>query len=313
MKAVVVYQYGDPTVLKLAEVEQPQITPDRVLIKVHATTVNPIDWKIRSGKFSWMSRGKLPLILGFDVCGEVVEVGAQVTRFQVGDRVYGSVSLPNGADAEFTTAQEDWLAIAPTNLTDEEAAAIPGSALTALQALRNVGKVRSGQSILINGASGGVGSFAVQIGKILGAEVTGVCSTRNLQLVKSLGADAMIDYTQADFTKNKSCYDLIFDAVAKRSFTDCQSALKPQGIYISTLPNAVSIMQWLWTTIWPGKKVEFVMQTPNSSDLSDLKQMLEAGKLRVIIDRVYPLSELAAAHAYSENGHAVGKIVIAVA
>lgn len=312
MKAVVMHQYGNATVLQLEEVAAPKLTPERVLIKVRATTVNPIDWKIRSGKFRLMPGNKLPLILGFDVCGEAIEVGSAVTRFQVGDRVYGTVGLPGGANAEFTTAVADWLAIAPTNLTDEEAAAVPGSALTALQALRNVGQLQSGQSVLINGASGGVGSFAVQIGKVLGAEVTGVCSPRNLEMVASLGADAVIDYTQADFTQASSRYDLIFDAVGKRSFTECQAALKPNGTYITTLPNGKLIMQRIWTAIFPRKKVRFVVQTPSGEDLVYLKELLEAGKMRVIVDRVYPLSEIATAHQYSESGHAVGKIVIAI-
>jgi NADPH:quinone reductase-like Zn-dependent oxidoreductase len=321
MKAVVIHQYGDSTVLQLEEVAKPLIKTDstnpklsnRVLIKVHATTVNPIDWKIRSGKFRLMPGNKLPLILGFDVCGEVVEVGTGVTRFEIGDRVYGTVGLPGGADAEYTTAVADWLAIAPANLTDEAAAAVPGSALTALQALRNVAQLQAGQSVLINGASGGVGSFAVQIGKVLGAEVTGVCSTQHLELVKSLGADLTIDYTQVDFTEARSRYDIIFDAVAKRSFTECQPALKPHGTYITTLPSGKLILQRILTAIFPGKKVKFVIQTPSGEDLVYLKELLEAGKIRVIVDRVYPLTELAAAHQYSESGHAAGKIVIAIA
>lgn len=321
MKAVVIHQYGDSTVLQLEEVDKPQITSaaaqpklsNRVLIKVRATTVNPIDWKIRSGKFRLMPGNKLPLILGFDVCGEVVEVGTGVTRFQVGDRVYGTVGLPGGADAEYAIAAADWLAIAPTNLTDEAAAAVPGSALTALQALRNIARIQAGQSVLINGASGGVGSFAVQIGKVLGAEVTGVCSTPHLEMVKSWGADRTIDYTQADFTEARSRYDIIFDAVAKRSFTECKPALKPNGTYITTLPNGKLIVQRILTAIFPGKKVKFVIQTPSGADLVYLKELLEAGKIRAIVDRVYPLTELAAAHKYSESGHAAGKIVITIA
>jgi NADPH:quinone reductase-like Zn-dependent oxidoreductase len=322
MKAVAIDRYGDPTVLQLKEVDKPRLADDsakpklhnRVLIKVHATTVNPMDWKIRSGKFRWMPGNKLPLILGFDVCGEVVEVGSAVTQFQVGDRVYGALGLPGGADAEFTMARADWLAIAPTNLSDEEAAAVPGSALTALQALRDVAQLQAGQSVLINGASGGVGSFAVQIGKALGAEVTGVCSTPHLEMVKSLGADRVIDYTQEDFTAEaRSRYDIIFDTVAKRSFAECQPALKPNGTYITTLPSGKLIWQRIWTAIFPGKKVKFVVQTPSGKDLGYLKELLEAGKIRAIVDRVYPLAELSVAHKYSESGHAAGKIVIKIA
>ena len=312
MKAMVIHQYGDSNVLQLEEVDRPQIAPDRVLIKVHATTVNPIDWKIRSGQFRWAPGNKLPLILGFDVCGEVVEVGTAVTQFQVGDRVYGSLSLPGEPRLSWRRRQRTgWRSPPPTSAMTE-AAAVPGSALTALQALRDVGQLQAGQAVLINGAAGGVGSFAVQIGKVLGAAVTGVCSTKNLELVKSLGAERAIDYTQTDFTTERGRYDLIFDAVAKRSFTACQPALKPNGTYITTLPNGPLILQRIWTAIFPGKKVKFVMQTPSGKDLVYLKELIEAGKIRPIVDRVYPLAELAAAHDYSASGHAAGKIVVAI-
>lgn len=217
MKAMVIRGYGAVDVLKYEEVEKPNIKPDQLLVKVHASSVNPIDWKTRKGMLSILTGNKFPLILGFDVAGEVVEVGSQVTRFQVGDAIYGSTSFPGGAYAEFAAIPEKLAAIKPANMNYQQAATVPLAALTALQALRNLGNIKSGQKVLVNGASGGVGIFAVQIAKVLGAEVTGVCSTRNLDFVRSLNADLVIDYTQADFTNGNVQYDIIFDVVAKKN------------------------------------------------------------------------------------------------
>jgi NADPH:quinone reductase-like Zn-dependent oxidoreductase len=313
MKAVVFYRYGPADVLQLAEVEPPKIKPDRLLVKVRSTAVNPIDWKIRQGMLRIITGNKFPKIPGFDLAGDVVEVGSQVTRFRSGDKIFAGLSLPGGACAEYVAVPEKFAALKPTNMTYEQAAVVPGSALTALQALRDLGKIQLGQSVLINGASGGVGSFAVQIAKALGAEVTGVCSGKNLELVKSLGADRAIDYTQQDFTKDGSQYDIILDAVGKRSFSECKSALKSQGIYIATLPNADLFIQGILTALVPGKKAKLVFQTPSGRDLTYLKDSIEAGKIRSEIDRTYPLTEIVAAHQYSETGRAAGKIAIAIA
>ncbi|MBH8552266.1 NAD(P)-dependent alcohol dehydrogenase [Nostocaceae cyanobacterium CENA357] len=313
MKASVIHRYGSPEVLQYEDVEQPQVKPNQLLVKIHATSVNPIDWKTRQGALSWISGNQFPKILGFDVSGEVMAVGAGVTRFQTGDAVYGSTMFPGGSYAEFATVPENFVALKPANLTHEEAATIPLAGLTALQALRDQGNIQSGQTALINGASGGVGIFAVQIAKALDTEVTGVCSTKNLDFVKSLGADRVIDYTQQDFTENTAQYDIILDAVGKRSLSKCKRVLKPNGIYITTLPTPEALVQSVLTAFLPGQKAKFFVEKPNTQDLVYLKELIEAGKIRTVIDRTYPLQELAAAHAFSESERAVGKIAIAVA
>ncbi|RCJ29036.1 zinc-binding alcohol dehydrogenase [Nostoc minutum NIES-26] len=313
MKAVVIRGYGPAEVLQYEDVEQPQIKPDQLLIKIHASSVNGIDWKIRKGMMKFITGNKFPKILGFDLAGEVVEVGSGVTRFKPGDSVYGSTNFPGGAYAEYAAVPENLVALKPTNLSYEEAATVPLVALTALQALRNQGNIQSGQAVLINGASGGVGSFAVQIAKALGAEVTGVCSTKNLDLVKSLGADRVIDYKQQDFTQDTAKYDIIFDAVGKRSLSATKKVLKPKGIYVTTLPSPEVLVQAALTALLPGQKAKLVFEKANAEDLDYLKKLIEAGKIRTVIDRTYPLQELAAAHAYSESERAVGKIAIAIA
>ncbi|MCW5312571.1 zinc-binding dehydrogenase [Nostoc sp. KVJ3] len=311
MKAVVIRRYGAAEVLQYEDVEQPKIEPTQLLVKVGASSVNPIDWKIRKGMLSLIIGSKFPKILGFDVAGEVVEVGSGVTRFKPGDAIYGSTSFPGGGYAEFAAIPENLAALKPTNLSYEEAAAVPLAALTALQALRDQGNIQTGQNILINGAAGGVGIFAVQIAKALGAVVTGVSSTKNLDLVKSLGSDRVIDYTQQDFTEDTAQYDIIFDAVGKRSLSETKRVLKPNGVYITTVPNPKVMLEIVLTAFLPGQKAKFLFEKPNAKDLLFLKELIEAGKIRVVIDRTYPLQELAAAHIYSETGRAVGKIALA--
>ncbi|MBD2360826.1 NAD(P)-dependent alcohol dehydrogenase [Anabaena minutissima FACHB-250] len=310
MKAVIIRRYGATDVLQYEELEQPQIKPDELLVRVHASSVNPIDWKTRKGMLSFLTGNKFPMILGFDVAGEVVAVGSQVTRFRVGDAIYGSTKFPGGAYAEFAAVPENLAALKPTNLSYEEAATVPLAAMTALQALRDLGHILPRQKVLINGAAGGVGMFAVQIAKAFNAEVTGVCSTKNLEFVKSLGADRVIDYTEQDFTAEMIQYDIIFDAVAKRSLAHCKKVLKPNGVYISTLPTPEVLIQGFLSMFLPGQKAKFVMEKPNAQDLVYLKELIEAGKVRTVIDRTYPLQELAAAHAYSESERTVGKIAI---
>ncbi|WP_414579375.1 NAD(P)-dependent alcohol dehydrogenase [Anabaena sp. CCY 9402-a] len=310
MKAVIIRRYGATDVLQYEELEQPQIKPDELLVRVHASSVNPIDWKTRKGMLSFLTGNKFPMILGFDVAGEVVAVGSQVTRFRVGDAIYGSTKFPGGAYAEFAAVPENLAALKPTNLSYEEAATVPLAAMTALQALRDLGHILPRQKVLINGAAGGVGMFAVQIAKAFNAEVTGVCSTKNLEFVKSLGADRVIDYTEQDFTAEMIQYDIIFDAVAKRSLAHCKKVLKPNGVYISTLPTPDVLIQGFLSMFFPGQKAKFVMEKPNAQDLVYLKELIESGKVRTVIDRTYPLQELAAAHAYSESERTVGKIAI---
>ncbi|MEH1955461.1 NAD(P)-dependent alcohol dehydrogenase [Nostoc sp.] len=312
MKAVVIHRYGAAEVLQYEDVEQPKIEPTQLLVKVRASSVNPIDWKIRQGMLSLIIGNKFPKILGFDVAGDVVEVGSGVTRFKPGDPIYGSTSFPGGGYAEFAAIPENLATLKPTNLSYEEAAAVPLAALTALQALRDQGNIQTGQTVLINGAAGGVGIFAVQIAKALGAVVTGVSSTKNLDLVKSLGADRVIDYTQQDFAEDTAQYDIIFDAVGKRSLSETKKVLKPNGVYITTVPSPKVLLESVLTAFLPGRKAKFLFEKPNAKDLLFLKELIEAGKIRAVIDRTYPLQELAAAHNYSETGRAVGKIAIAV-
>ncbi|MGF1939380.1 MAG: NAD(P)-dependent alcohol dehydrogenase [Nostoc sp. ChiQUE02] len=311
MKAVVIRQYGPAEVLRYEDVEQPKLEPMQLLVKVRASSVNPVDWKIRQGMLSLISGSKFPKILGFDVAGDVVAVGSGVTHFKPGDAIYGSTSFPGGGYAEFAAIPENLAAFKPTNLSYEEAAAVPLAALTALQALRNEGNIQTGQNVLINGAAGGVGVFAVQIAKALGAVVTGVSSTKNLDLVKSLGADRVIDYTQQDFVEDTAQYDIIFDAVGKRSLSQTKRVLKSKGIYITTLPSPEVFLEGVLTAFLPGQKAKFILQKPNTQDLVYLKELIETGKIRVVIDRTYPLQEVAAAHAYSESERAAGKIVLA--
>lgn len=313
MKAAIINQYGSAEVLQYTDIEQPQIKANQILIRVYASSVNPIDWKIRNGMLKLLTGNKFPIILGFDVAGEVLEVGEQVKHFKVGDAIYACLeSTTGGAYAECAAVSDQAAALKPSNMTDHQAAAVPLAALTALQALRDIGQVKPGQHVLVNGSSGGVGTFAVQIAKALGAEVAAVCSTRNIELVNTLGADQVIDYTQQDFTQLSTRYDTIFDTVGKQSFSRCKQVLQPNGVYITTLPSPDSLLQSLLTLFLPGKKAKLILSKRSGKDLAYLKQLIEAGKIQSIIDRTYLLSEIAEAHTYSEQEHATGKIAITV-
>jgi NADPH:quinone reductase-like Zn-dependent oxidoreductase len=316
MKAIVYTKYGPPDVLVLKEVEKPTPKDNEVLIKVHASTVTPMDWRFRQpGKniIARMMAGPIKPnnpILGVELAGEVEAVGKDVKRFKEGDQVYGG-GQP-GAHAEYTCMPEDKMSIKPTNMTYEEAGAVHFGACVALRYLRDYGHIQSGQKVLINGASGGVGTFAVQIAKHFGAEVTGVCSTANLELVQSLGADKVIDYTKEDFTKTGQTYDIIFDAVGKRTFSQCKSSLNKKGIYLNTVATVPLLLQMLWTSKVGSKKAVFALSPATPEDLVFLKDLIEAGEMKTVIDRTYPLSDTAEAHRYSEQGHAKGKVVITV-
>jgi len=313
MKAIAIRGYGSADVLQYEDLPQPKIKSDQLLVKVYASSVNPVDWKIRQGMLQLITGYSFPKILGFDLSGEVVEVGSAVTRFKPGDLIYGCLSVAlGGAYAEYAAVPEKVAALKPANMTHEEAASLPVAAGTSLQALRDLGNIQPLQSVLVNGASGGVGIFAVQLAKIFGAEVTAVCSSKNFDLVKSLGADRLIDYKQQDFTQDAARYDIIFDAVAKESFSSCKEVLKPNGIYITTLPTPDSFVQGALTALIPGKKAKFILLNSNTEDFTYLKDLVEAGKMRTVIDRTFPLNELAAAHTYSESERTVGKIAIAI-
>ncbi|HTL87762.1 MAG TPA: NAD(P)-dependent alcohol dehydrogenase [Leptolyngbya sp.] len=313
MKAAVIYQYGEPKVLQVAEIEQPQIQPDQMLVKVHAASINPIDWKMRKGMLKMLTGSNFPIVLGFDVSGEVVDVGAQITQFKPGDTLYARLDQrTGGAYAEYAAVSEKVAAPKPSNMTHEEAAAVPLAAMTALQALRDQGRLEVGQKVLVNGASGGVGTFAVQIARFLGAEVTGVCSSKNAELVRQLGATQVIDYHQQDFTQNSEKYDLVFDVVGNRSLSDCKSVLTPKGIYVTTQPHPSNFLQSFLTALLPGQKYKVILLKENRADLIYLKQQIELGNVRSIIDSTYPLSQIVEAHAHSETERAIGKIVITI-
>ena len=320
MKAIVCTQYGSPDILRLKEVEKPAPKDDEVLVTIHAASANPLDWHLMRGSpflarlGGGLRKPKDPR-LGVDIAGRVEAVGNNVTRFLPGNEVFGTVK---GGFAEYACAREDRLALKPTNISFEEAAAAPVVAFTALQGLRDKGKIQHGQKVLVNGASGGVGTFAVQIAKSFGTEVTGVCSTRNLDMVRSIGADHVIDYTREDFTKNGQRYDQIYDAVGNRSVSDYKRALKPQGICViagfstlSRLFEHVVLGSLLSTT--GNKRIGLMgLAKPNQKDLVFVKELLEAGKVVPVIDRRYPLSETAEAIRYLEGRHARGKVIITV-
>jgi len=319
MKAIVRYEYGSPDVLKCEEVQKPTAGDDEVLVKVRAVSVNPADWHmLRADPFliRLMGDGFLKpkdKILGIDVAGQVEAVGRNVKEFQPGDAVFGTSKY--GGFAEYVCAGEDRLVLKPPGTTFEEAAAVPVAAISALQGLRDKGRIQPGQKVLINGASGGVGTFAVQIAKAFQAEVTGVCSTRNLDMVRSIGADHVIDYTREDVTRNQQRYDLIFDAAAYRSFLDYRRALSPKGEYVLIGGSVARLFQVLFLgplISMTGKKMGFMMAKMNKKDLVFLKELLEAGKVVPVIDRRYPLSEVADALRYLEDGHARGKVIITV-
>ena len=322
MKAIVIEKYGSPDVLQFKEVERPTPNDNQVLVRVQAASANPLDWHLMRGEpfiARLMGTGLLKpksSKVGADVAGRVEAVGKDVTQFKPGDEVFGTC---NGSFAEYACAREDRLALKPANVSFEEAAAIPVAATTALQGLRNKGRIQPGQKVLVNGASGGVGTFAVQIAKSYGTEVTGVCSTRNLDLVRKIGADHVVDCTQEDFTKNEQQrYDLIFDAVGNRSVSDYKRALKPGGTCavagFSSIPRMFehSALGPLMSKTGNKKVGGMGMAKINQNDLVFLKQLVEAQKVRPVIDRRYPLSETADAIRYLEAGHAQGKVVIAV-
>ena len=322
MKAIVIEKYGSPDVLQFKEVERPTPNDNQVLVRVQAASANPLDWHLMRGEpfiARLMGTGLLKpksSRVGADVAGRVEAVGKDVTQFKPGDEVFGTC---NGSFAEYACAREDRLALKPANVSFEEAAAIPVAATTALQGLRNKGQIQPGQKVLVNGASGGVGTFAVQIAKSYGTEVTGVCSTRNLDLVRKIGADHVVDYTQEDFTKNEQQrYDLIFDAVGNRSVSDYKRALKPGGTCAVAGFSSMSRM-FEHSALGPlrsktgNKKVGGMgMAKINQNDLVFLKQLVETQKVRPVIDRHYRLSETADAIRYLEAGHAQGKVVISV-
>jgi NADPH:quinone reductase-like Zn-dependent oxidoreductase len=323
MKAIIYTKYGSPNVLELKEVQKPTPKDDEVLIKVHAASVNASDWRFLRAKpflVRLMAGGLLKpkyKILGSDIAGRVEAVGSNVKQFQPGDEVFGDIfGCGLGGFAEYVCARENALVLKPATLTFEEAATVPMAAVTALHGLRDKGHIQPGQKVLINGASGGVGMFAVQIAKTFGAEVTAVCSTRNVDRARSIGADHVIDYTQEDFTKKEQRYDLILAANGYHPIWAYKRALRPKGVYVMSGGSMAQLFQAMLLgpliSMIGTKKMGNLSSKPNQRDLASLKELLEAGKVVPVIDRRYPLCEVPEAIRYLEEGHARGKVVITV-
>ena len=320
MKAIVYTKYGPPDVLQLKEVAKPTPRDDEVLIKVRAVSVNRSDWEGLRGKPLYARIGGLRKprhpILGSDVAGRVEMVGRNVRRFRPGDEVFGDILGRLGGFAEYVCARESALALKPAGMTFEEVAAIPQGAVIALQGIRHKGEVRPGQKVLINGAGGGAGTFALQLAKSYGAEVTGVDNTGKLDFMRSLGADHVIDYTREDFTKNGKQYDLILDVVANRSVFAYERALRSNGSYFLAGGSVATIFQILllgpWISMIESKKIRVLAVKPNLKDLVHITELYEAGKVVPVIDRQYPLSEVPEALRYLGEGRTKGKVVITV-
>jgi len=319
MKAIVYTKYGLPEVLQLKEVAMPIPKDNEVLIKIYATTVTSGDCRMRKADpfavrfINGFTRPTKITILGNELSGEIEAVGKYVKLFRIGDQVFGQAGMSLGANAEYICLPEEGtLAIKPTNLTHEEAATIPFGGNTALHFLRK-GNIRSGQKVLIYGSSGSLGTAAIQLAKNFGVEVTGVCSTTNVDLVKSLGADKVIDYTKENFTKNGQTYDIIFDTIGKSPFSGCVKSLKQKGIYLRAVHMTVpSIVRGLWTSMTSSKKVIGGVATELKENLVFLKELIEEGKLKPVIDKRYPLEQIAEAHRYVDKGHKKGNVVIIV-
>ena len=324
MKAIVCTKYGPPEVLQLKEVEKPTPKDNEVLVKVHAASVNSWDCDLVKGKpfvnrlMTGLLKPKIN-IFGADIAGRIEEVGKNVKQFKPGDKVFGDLAQCGwGGFAEYVCARENVLALKPASMTFEEAAAVPQAGLLALQGLRDKVQIQPGQKVLINGAGGSAGTFAVQIAKLFGAEVTGVDSTSKLDMLRSIGADQVIDYTQEDFTKNGQVYDLILDVVTYRSIFDYKRALSPKGIYVMLGGGSwARVIQAMFPgpliSMTGSKKMHGLMYKPNKKeDVDFMKELLEAGKVKPVIDRRYPLSEVAEAFRYLGEGHFRGKVVITV-
>jgi NADPH:quinone reductase-like Zn-dependent oxidoreductase len=321
MKAISYNRYGSADVLKCEEVQKLAVGDNEVLIKVRAAAVNPYDWHFMRGEpypvriAAGGLRKPKDSRLGADVAGEIAAVGRNITQFKPGDGVFGSCK---GAFAEYACASESKLAIKPDNVTFEQAASVPIAAFTALQGLRDKGRLQPGQKVLVNGAAGGVGTFAVQIAKSFGAEVTGVCSTRNVEMVRSIGADAVVDYTQENFTKSALRYDVILDCVGNHSFSECRRVLHPRGIYVGAggtsdnwmigpLTRAIKALVLSW---FVSQKQVMVLAKPSKEDLTIMGELMATGKVTPVIDKRFSLSEVPDAIRYLEAGHARGKVVI---
>ena len=323
MKAIIITKYGPPEVLEVRQVDKPAPKDDEVLIRIHATAVVAADPQFRKGEpfitrfFTGLTKPKHS-IPGDVLAGEIESVGKDVTLYKTGDQVFAACAMTQGAQAEYICLPENGpLAIKPLNMSYEEAVGVPDGGLGALNFLRDAAQIQSGQTILINGASGAVGTYAVQLAVHFGAHVTAVCSAANVELVRSLGAHKVIDYTKEDFNRNGQTYDTIFDAVGKSSFSRCKSSLNQKGVYVTSVPAPDFLLGMLLTSKSKGKKAAFVApglrsDSDKAKDLGFLKELIEAGKIRSVIDRRYPLEEIVEAHKYVEKGHKIGNVIITI-
>jgi NADPH:quinone reductase-like Zn-dependent oxidoreductase len=313
MKAMQFQAYGDFKQIALAEIPPPVPGPGQILIEVAASSVNPIDWKLHSGMLRWIRPVRFPSTPCFDFAGEVKALGGQVSGFHLGDRVFGMLPPQAfGAAAECLVVDQAYAAPLPVGLGFQEAAGLPLAGMTALQALRVLGRLGAQHSVLVIGAAGGVGHYAVQIAKAMGARVTGVCGPRNLDLVRSLGADEIIDYTRAAGKPPAASFDLILDTVMNQTFSHWRSSLAGQGVYVSLLPKAEHLLRSFSLPLYSRQRLRIVFVKPNRADLSYLAELAQSGQLRTVIDSAHPLAELPAAFQNSQSGHARGKIIIAV-
>jgi NADPH:quinone reductase-like Zn-dependent oxidoreductase len=325
LKAILHTQYGTPDLLQLKEIDKPTPRDNEVLIAIHATTVSTGDCNVRN--FTFVTKSMRPIakimfgigkpwkerILGTELAGEVESVGKEVKKFRAGDRVVASTGMASGGHAQYACVPEKGaLAIKPDSLSWQEAVAIPFGANTALYFLRDLGKIQAGQELLIIGASGSIGSAGVQLAKHFGATVTAVCSSANVEMVKSLGADKVIDYTKEDFTKNGRTYDLIFDIVGATTFSRCENSLKPRGVFLQNIMGLTDLVRILWTSVTGRKKLKGGVAMENLGRMNFIVQLAATGKLKAVIDRSYPLEQIAEAFKYVEQGHKKGNVVITV-
>jgi NADPH:quinone reductase-like Zn-dependent oxidoreductase len=312
MKAVVIHAFGGNDVIEVKDMPMPSVRAGDVLVRVRAAGVNPVDWKTREGQTRIVIGSRFPKILGSECAGEVVQTGSLVVKCKPGDEVIATTGFRLGAYAEFAAIPVKTVFPKPHNMSFEEAAAIPIAGMTAYTALRDKGAVAAGKKVLINGASGGVGTFAVQIAKVYGADVTAVCSNANEALVKGLGADRVIDYHHHDFTQSGDRYDIIFDTVSSRAFGECKKVLTANGVYINTLPSLSIFRDILLTSLLPGKKAATMMVGFKAADMAWLCGQIGDGRIKVVLDKVFSLDESKEALAYSQTGRVRGKVVVKV-
>lgn len=315
MKAAAIGGYGGPDQFQIREVEKPTPGPGQLLVRVRATSVNPLDWKVRKGSLRFVKPARFPLILGYDVAGEVEAIGPEVSHFAPGDAIY-AYSVQGGGYAEYALVGEEAAAPKPASLSFEEAAAVPLAALTALQALRDKGELEEGERLLVNGGSGGVGHFAVQIGKALGARVVAVASGRNQDFLRELGADRGIDYEQEDFATDEENYHVVFDAVGTSSFRETELMLEEGGVHVTTSFEPAIVVRGVVALVGalfgPVRRARSVIVKPSGQDLAFLGRLIDGGRLRPHVEEVFRLDRIADAHSYSESGHVRGKLVVSL-